>query len=91
MKMITDKQKKFINDIKGVITDNGQNVIDTIDLNKFTCYDASQLISGLLGLKDCYKAIIRGTRANVGDSYYCNDSLDKVFGTIEKYQTCSAR
>lgn len=25
MKMITEKQKKFINDIKGVITENGIN------------------------------------------------------------------
>lgn len=38
MKMITDKQKKFINDIKGVITENGINAIDALDLNKFTCY-----------------------------------------------------
>lgn len=37
--MITDKQKKFINDIKGVITENGINAIDALDLNKFTCYD----------------------------------------------------
>lgn len=28
MKMITDKQKKFINDLKGVITENGINAID---------------------------------------------------------------
>ncbi len=28
MKMITDKQKKFINDIKGVITENGINAIE---------------------------------------------------------------
>lgn len=60
MKMITDKQKKFINDLKGVITENGINAIDALDLNKFTCYDASKLISGLLGLRDCYKAISRG-------------------------------
>ena len=40
MKMITEKQKKFINDIKGVITDNGINAIDALDLNKFTCYVA---------------------------------------------------
>ena len=53
MKMITDKQKKFINDLKGVITENGINAIDALDLNKFTCYDASKLISGLLGLRDC--------------------------------------
>lgn len=33
MKMITDKQKKFINDIKGVITENGINVIDNTALN----------------------------------------------------------
>ena len=50
MKMITEKQKKFINDIKGVITENGINAIDALDLNKFTCYDASKLIGGLLGL-----------------------------------------
>ena len=49
MKMITEKQKKFINDIKGVITENGINAIDALDLNKFTCYDASKLIGGLLG------------------------------------------
>lgn len=30
MKMITDKQKKFINDIKGVITENGINAIDAL-------------------------------------------------------------
>lgn len=60
MKMITEKQKKFINDIKGVITENGINAIDALDLNKFTCYDASKLIGGLLGLRDCYKAISRG-------------------------------
>ena len=42
MKMITDKQKKFINDIKDVITENGINAIDALDLNKFTCYDASK-------------------------------------------------
>lgn len=51
MKMITEKQKKFINDIKGVITENGINAIDALDLNKFTCYDASKLIGGLLGLR----------------------------------------
>ena len=39
MKMITDKQKKFINDLKGVITENGENAIDKLDLNKFTCYE----------------------------------------------------
>ena len=44
MKMITEKQKKFINDIKGVITENGINAIDALDLNKFTCYDASSLL-----------------------------------------------
>ena len=31
MKMITEKQKKFINDIKGVITENGINAIDAFD------------------------------------------------------------
>lgn len=84
MKMITDKQKKFINDIKGVITENGKNVIDTLDLNKFTCYDASKLISGLLGLKNCYKAISYGH--SVSNTAYCSDSLDEIFDTIEKYK-----
>lgn len=84
MKMITDKQKKFINDIKGVITENGINAIDALDLNKFTCYDASKLISGLLGLRDCYKAISRGAR--VTNTAFCSDSLDDVFDTIEKYK-----
>lgn len=84
MKMITDKQKKFINDIKGVITENGINTIDTLDLNKFTCYDASKLISGLLGLIDCYKAITRG--ACVTSTAYCDEALDNVFDTIEKYK-----
>ena len=84
MKMITDKQKKFINDIKGVITENGTNAIDTLDLNKFTCYDASKLISGLLGLRDCYKAIFRGK--SVTRTVYCEKALDDVFDTIEKYR-----
>ena len=48
MKMITDKQKKFIDDLKGIITENGENAIDKLDLNKFTCYDASKLIKGCL-------------------------------------------
>lgn len=81
MKMITDKQKKFINDIKGVITENGINAIDALDLNKFTCYDASKLISGLLGLS---KAISRG--ACVTSTAYCDEALDNVFNTIEKYK-----
>lgn len=80
MKMITDKQKKFINDIKGVITENGKNAIDALDLNKFTCYDASKLISGLLGLRDCYKAISRGVC--VTSTAYCDEALDNVFNTI---------
>lgn len=84
MKMITDKQKKFINDIKGVITENGKNVIDTLDLNKFTCYDASKLIGGLLELRNCYSAISRGYR--VTHMVYCSDALDNVFDTIEKYK-----
>lgn len=84
MKMITDKQKKFINDIKGVITENGINAIDALDLNKFTCYDASKLISGLLGLRDCYKAISRGVC--VTSTAYCDEALDNVFDTIEKYK-----
>lgn len=33
MKMITEKQKKFINDIKGVITENGINV--TVSANRY--------------------------------------------------------
>ena len=84
MKMITEKQKKFINDIKGVITENGINAIDALDLNKFTCYDASKLIGGLLGLRDCYKAISRG--ACVTSTAYCDEALDNVFNTIEKYR-----
>ena len=67
MKMITEKQKKFINEIKGVITENGINAID-----------------GLLGLRDCYKAISRG--ACVTSTAYCEEALDNVFNTIEKYK-----
>lgn len=84
MKMITDKQKIFINDLKGVITENGENAIDKLDLNKFTCFDASKLIEGLLGLRDCYKAIFRGIK--VSHTVYCENSLDLVFDTIEKYK-----
>ena len=84
MKMITDKQKKFIDDLKGIITENGENAIDKLDLNKFTCYDASKLIKGLLGLRDCYKAISRGIK--VTQTVYCEDSLDAAFDTIEKYK-----
>lgn len=84
MKMITEKQKKFINDIKGVITENGINAIDALDLNKFTCYDASKLIGGLLGLRDCYKAISRG--ACVTSTAYCNglrDGYSRIFDLIQ--------
>lgn len=84
MKMITEKQKKFVNDIKGIITENGINAIDALDLNKFTCYDASKLIGGLLGLRDCYKAIYKGER--VTGTAYCNEDLHNVFDTIEKYK-----
>ena len=45
MKMITEKQKKFINDIKGVITEHGINAIDALDLNKFTLKSATYRVS----------------------------------------------
>ena len=83
MKMITEKQKKFINDISYEIG-RASCRERALDLNKFTCYDASKLIGGLLGLRDCYKAISRG--ACVTSTAYCDEALDNVFNTIEKYK-----
>lgn len=51
MKMITEKQKKFINDIKGVITENGINAIDALDLNKFTNISAGMPTIFRCGMK----------------------------------------
>lgn len=88
MKKITDKQIACINKCKHVIDDNKYgNELDSIDITKLTCYDASKLIGGLLVLIKCDRLIGYGYGPlRVSESSMYLKALDDVYDTIEKYQ-----
>lgn len=85
MKTITEKQLAFIKRNKALLDDNKfGNPLDRIDVTKMSCYDASKLVGGMIGLIKIYKAI--GWGIKVSGTPALDVVLDDVYDTIEKYQ-----
>ncbi len=83
MKLASEKQLAYINNLKCVINENGMNPIDDIDIRTLTSFDASILIRGLLDLIKCNKMAYRGIRVSYLPLF--TSALDKVYDTIDKY------
>lgn len=89
MKTITEKQLAFIQRNKALLDDNKfGNPLDCIDVTKMSCYDASKLVGGMIGLIKINKTIARGI--SVSGTPVLDVVLDDVYDTIAKYQEQSS-